>query len=101
MSPLPPRKKQVFVGTFIHCLSRGELEYLHETALFVDENGVIVRAEGSCNEERAKGVAEDLGWKEDVSFKVGASGQFFFPGFIGTYVLSALVEQRGRQLSTS
>jgi guanine deaminase len=83
MSRLPLRKKQVFIGSFIHCLSRSELEYLHETAVFVDEKGVIVRVEESCNVERARGVVKELGWDGEVGFKVGGEGQFFFPGFIG------------------
>jgi len=85
MSRLPPRKKQVFIGSFIHCLSKSELEYLHDTAVFVDEKGVILRVEGSCNVEKAREVVKELGWDGEVGFKVGGKGQFFFPGFIGAH----------------
>ena len=84
MSRLPPRKKQVFIGSFIHCLSKSELEYLHDTAVFVDEKGVILKVEGSCNLEKATEMVKGLGWDGKVDFKVGEKGQFFFPGFIGT-----------------
>jgi guanine deaminase len=73
------------LGTFIHSKNLDKLEYLHNTAVCVDEKGVIVAIEPECNQAKAEGILfPKLGWsREDVSVKVAKPGQFFFPGFIG------------------
>ena len=81
--------RSVFLGTFIHSKSLEELEFLHDTAVFVDEKGTIVAVEQGCGQREAEGVVfPKLGWTEDeVTVKLAKPGQFFFPGFIGAYPL--------------
>lgn len=79
-------KNQIFWGSFIHCQSRDELEYLHNIAVFVDgSSGRIAAIEPQCDVQRAKrDVLPRLGWNPfDVSVTACRPGQFFFPGFIG------------------
>jgi guanine deaminase len=75
----------LFLGSFIHSKSLDELEYLHDTAICVDEHGVIVAVEPGLDLAKAEEVLfSKLGWeKENVTVKVAKAGQFFFPGFIG------------------
>lgn len=75
----------VFLGSFIHSKSLDELEYLHDTAVFVDEKGVIVAIEEKCDLKKAEEtICPKLGWSHsDVTIRTAKPGQFFFPGFIG------------------
>jgi len=77
--------RSLFLGLFIHCKSLEELEFLHDTAVLVDEKGVIVAIEPKCDQSRAEEtLLPRLGWsREEVSVRVAKAGQFFFPGFIG------------------
>ncbi|TGJ80116.1 hypothetical protein E0Z10_g8649 [Xylaria hypoxylon] len=84
-----PDKNQVFLGTFIHSKSLGELEYLHNTAVCVDASGKIVAIETNCNQQKAvETLYARLGWSLDnVSVTLTRDGrQFFFPGFVDTHV---------------
>jgi len=87
-------KDSVFVGTFIHSKSLDTLEYLQNTAVFVDRHGKIVLVEPECDLQRAKeALIPRLGWTlEGVNITIAGEGQFFFPGFIGMfrYVVSML-----------
>lgn len=85
-------RKSIFLGSFVHSKSLDELELLHDTAVFVDEKGVIVAIEQKCDEQRAlQVISPKLGWSSgEVSVRVAAPGQFFFPGFIGQYKSHAL-----------
>jgi guanine deaminase len=77
-------KKTLFLGTFVHSKTLDVLEYLENTAVFVDESGTIVAVERDCSEEDAKKVSARLEWEEaDVETVKAKDGQFFFPGFIG------------------
>lgn len=77
--------KSLFLGSFIHSKSLDELEYLHDSAVCVDEKGTIVAIETEYDLKRAeKMLFPHLGWSaEDVTIKTAKAGQFFFPGFIG------------------
>jgi guanine deaminase len=77
--------KSLFLGSFIHSKSLDELEYLHDSAVCVDENGVIVALEkGYDLKEAEETLFPKLGWSTgDVTVKTAKPGQFFFPGFIG------------------
>ncbi|KAJ9137304.1 Metallo-dependent hydrolase [Pleurostoma richardsiae] len=81
-------QKQLFLGTFIHSISLDELEYLHDTALCVDENGKIVAIEKDCDQKKAEDVLyPKLGWAAaEVTVSACKDGQFFFPGFIDTHL---------------
>ncbi|KAI0879430.1 guanine deaminase [Hypoxylon argillaceum] len=82
-------KNQVFIGTFIHSKSLGELEYLHNAAVCVDASGKIVAIEPNCNQQKAvETVYAKLGWGLDnVAVTVARdANQFYFPGFIDTHV---------------
>lgn len=75
----------LFLGSFIHSKSLEELEFSHDTAICVDEKGVIVAIESGFDQNKAEEVLfPKLGWtKGEVAVKVAKPGQFFFPGFIG------------------
>jgi guanine deaminase len=79
------QNKYLFLGSFIHSESLVTLEFLHDTAVFVDENGVIVAIEKDCDQEKAEGTMfSQLNWsRAEVTVKIAKPGQFFFPGFIG------------------
>lgn len=81
--------KSVFLGDFVHCKDLDNLETLESTAIFVDENGVIVSIEAGCDLKKAEEISiPRLGWeKRDVTVRVAKKGQFFFPGFIGMLIL--------------
>ncbi|TVY40427.1 putative guanine deaminase, partial [Lachnellula occidentalis] len=80
--------KSVFLGSFIHSKRLDELEYLHDTAVFVDEKGVIVAIEKDCDLKNAEEtICPKLGWsRSDVTIRTAEPGQFFFPGFIDTHI---------------
>jgi guanine deaminase len=81
--------KKLFLGSFVHSKALDKLEYLHNTAVFVDESGTIAAVEQECNETKAKEtVLPRLGWDQaDVEVVTAEDGQFFFPGFIGEWYL--------------
>jgi guanine deaminase len=80
-----PTGKSLLLGSFIHSKSLDELEYLHDSAVCVDEKGVIVAIEKGCDLKKAEvTLFPKLGWSaRDVTVKTAKPGQFFFPGFIG------------------
>ncbi|KAG5951764.1 hypothetical protein E4U53_002325 [Claviceps sorghi] len=84
-----PRRFQILLGTFIHSKARDELEYLHDAAVAVDEQGrirAVVRDRGSVGDARDK-VLRSMGWRiDEVDVVECGEGQFFFPGFIDTHV---------------
>jgi guanine deaminase len=77
--------KSLFLGSFIHSKSLDKLEYLHNSAVCVDENGVIVAIEEDYDLEKAEETLfPKLAWSTgDVTVKTAKPGQFFFPGFVG------------------
>jgi guanine deaminase len=77
--------KSLFLGSFIHSKSLDELEFLHETAVCVDDKGVIVAIEKACDQKKTEETLfPKLGWAVgEVSVRIAEPGQFFFPGFIG------------------
>lgn len=103
---LSPPPNQVFIGTFIHSKALDELEYLHNTAVFVDgSTGKIVAVEKGIKEgEPGHGSQLDeafnkLHWSPaevkihdtttPATAKAGDEGadvNFFFPGFIDTHI---------------
>lgn len=77
-----PAKKTIYTGTFIHSKSLGEVEFLHETAVLVDEAGKIIAIK-PCASSHDELFAE-VGWAPaEVEVKACGKEQFFFPGFIG------------------
>lgn len=106
MNATPP-PNQVFIGTFIHSRALDELEYLHDTAVFVDgPTGKIVAVERECGHSgRLEETFTKLGWSSaevkvhdttttttttaGTAGKAGGEGKdvsFFFPGFIDTHI---------------
>lgn len=78
-------QKTLFLGSFVHCKSLGELEFLHDSAVCVDEKGIIVAFEKGCDQKKVEEtVYPKLGWTAgEVTVRTSQPGQFFFPGFIG------------------
>lgn len=103
-----PSPNRLFLGTFIHSKSLGELEYLHDTAVFVEgATGRIAAVERDCDRTRTVDeVFVRLGWSAaettildlssssltNVAGNVGGSSdkdknvKFFFPGFVDTHI---------------
>jgi len=82
------RGKSLFLGSFIHSKSLEELEFLHDTAVCVDDKGVVAAIEqigkGLDQKKAEESIYPRLGWSVgDVSVHIAQPGQFFFPGFIG------------------
>ncbi|KAI0382112.1 guanine deaminase [Hypomontagnella monticulosa] len=88
MAPQENEKNQLFLGTFIHSISLGELEYLQDTAVCVGKSGKIIAVEIKCGQKEAEEILyPKLGWDaNDVAVTIAGEGQFFFPGFIDTHV---------------
>jgi guanine deaminase len=81
----PAGGKSLFLGSFIHSKGLDELEFLHETAICVDDRGVIVAIQKARDQKAAEETLfPQLGWTVGkVSVRIAKPGQFFFPGFIG------------------
>ncbi|KAK4456908.1 Metallo-dependent hydrolase [Cladorrhinum samala] len=85
-------KRQIFIGTFIHSSSLTKLEYLHNTAIAVSSDGIIVAIEPECDASKAKSLlVPKLGWDSGpVSVEIldisSQNSKFFFPGFIDTHL---------------
>ncbi|KAJ1331768.1 guanine deaminase [Microdochium nivale] len=84
----PPACPQIFLGSFVHSVALGQLDYLHNTAICVDSSGKIVAVQPDCDRSTAEQtLIPKLGWdKNNVTFTASGPGQFFFPGFIDTHV---------------
>jgi guanine deaminase len=108
----PPPPNQVFIGTFIHSKALDELEYLHNTAVFVEgATGTIVAIERECDLTRTLDETFNrLDWSaaeckifdtsptsDDGSSAIPTTPsppppppppavRFFFPGFIDTHI---------------
>ncbi|KUI54961.1 putative guanine deaminase [Cytospora mali] len=82
----PPN--QVFIGTFVHSKSLDELEYLHNTAVFVDgSTGKIVAVEREGDHSgRLDETFNKLGWSPAEASNKNGDVNFFFPGFIDTHI---------------
>ncbi|XXG94118.1 hypothetical protein Hte_000370 [Hypoxylon texense] len=84
------KKSQIFLGTFIHSIKLGELQYMHDTAVCVDRSGKIVAVEPQCDMEVEKfkeTLCQKLEWDvHDLALTITKEGQFFFPGFIDTHI---------------
>lgn len=83
--PTPINEKTLFLGSFVHSKDLANLEFLHDSAVCVDETGVIVALERDCGRKTAEDtVLPKLGWTVDeIQIRAAQPGQFFFPGFIG------------------
>lgn len=104
MNTTPPQHNQVFIGTFIHSKALDELEYLHDTAVFVDgPTGKIVAVEAVERNGGDHGITSGrlaetftkLGWspsevKTHDTIRRARAGEgdvsFFFPGFVDTHI---------------
>ncbi|KAL2153786.1 hypothetical protein VTH82DRAFT_4941 [Thermothelomyces myriococcoides] len=81
-------RNKVFLGSFVHSKALNKLEYLHQTAVFVDKSGKIIAIEKDCDESKARElIFPRFGWAEaDVEVVKAKEEQFFFPGFIDTHI---------------
>lgn len=81
-------QKSIYFGTFVFSQSLDTFSYQRDAVVCVDEKGIIKAFE----KEYQQGVTVSetllnrLGWKEsDVTILRSQKGQFFFPGFIGSF----------------
>ncbi|KAK4192395.1 putative guanine deaminase [Podospora australis] len=89
---------KIFLGTFIHSRSLTELEYLHNAAVAVDAEGLIVAIEKdldlstpSLTRSAAHSLLSKLNWDDssssvEITSTNPSKSQFFFPGFIDTHL---------------
>ncbi|RKF65501.1 putative guanine deaminase [Golovinomyces cichoracearum] len=80
-----PARKSIFIGTFIFCRDLNTLERLKDTAICVNDQGVIVAIERKFKQEVqfTQILLSRLGWIDsEVVICRSEEGQFFFPGFI-------------------
>lgn len=78
---MSPQRKLLLLGTFVHSKTQQHLEFLHNAAVAVDEQGKIAAIERDAADSR---LLKQLGWNEaEVDVTTAAEGQFFFPGFVG------------------
>ncbi|TQS35015.1 hypothetical protein Golomagni_04579 [Golovinomyces magnicellulatus] len=83
-----PARKSIFIGTFIFCRDLNTLERLKDTAVCVNDQGVIIAMERNFNQEAqfTQILLARLGWIDSkVVVYRSKEGQFFFPGFIGSF----------------
>jgi guanine deaminase len=77
-------KYSVYLGTFIHSKSLGEVEILHDNAIYVNEQGRIVVIAKGVDDDSVRSHLSRLGWPQgSVVVRACEKEQFFFPGFIG------------------
>ncbi|KAI1774109.1 guanine deaminase [Hypoxylon cercidicola] len=89
MAPPHHGKNQVFLGTFIHSVKLGELQYMHDAMVCVDASGTIVAVVPQVNPKdfRETLVQKLPSWEpQDLVVTAAEEGQFFFPGFIDTHI---------------
>ncbi|KAI9050491.1 hypothetical protein LZ554_005654 [Drepanopeziza brunnea f. sp. 'monogermtubi'] len=84
----PTSEKTLFLGSFVHSKTLGNLEFLHDSAVCVDEKGLIVAIERDCDQKKVQEtVLPRLGWTAgEISVRASQRGQFFFPGFVDTHI---------------
>lgn len=89
---MSPQRKLLLLGTFVHSKTQQHLEFLHNAAVAVDEQGKIAAIErdvAEASEAQAR-LLTQLGWDEaEVDVTAAAEGQFFFPGFVGEFLFSS------------
>ena len=73
------RTRRVFHGSFVHSLGKRELEYLRDTALGVDEHGVIAFVEPASSREELEEVLNRYHW-QDADVRRLDRGDFVIPG---------------------
>jgi guanine deaminase len=82
-TPSPPLKRRVLHGTAIHSKSLTEIEYLRNTLIGVDENGVIAFLERDVEAGKIEEIVVKHGWSLDDSETERVSlkrGEFLIPG---------------------
>lgn len=90
---LPPLKRTIYTGTFIHTPTPGYLEIIENGAIGVDENGIIIFVVKLLENHQvkvvAKRVAETYGWDHGADVVACGHGRssFWFPGFVGRSLL--------------
>ncbi|KAK9900614.1 Metallo-dependent hydrolase [Cystobasidium minutum MCA 4210] len=118
----PQSQKRVFIGSFVHSLSLRKLEYLRDTLLAVDENGVIafvVSSNEEHDETQFNGAGDNgqqgrkrqgIKTEQDVQFILSQQGwelaetqviwlkrgEFIIPGLIDTHTHAPQYPNLGR-----
>lgn len=80
MDELKTLRGSIYVGAFIHCKTLQQLEICDNSAIGVDEHGVIQFVERDAPDAHA--IARARGWAYYGVVRA-SSTQFFFPGFVG------------------
>ncbi|KAL9583018.1 MAG: hypothetical protein Q9212_002964 [Teloschistes hypoglaucus] len=98
---MPSRlKRTIYTGTFIHTPTLGNLEIIENSAIGVDENGIIRFIE-ELSEDRsvgpaAKHIAQEHGWDDGVNVVTyECRSSFWFPGFVDTHIHASQLPNAG------
>ncbi|PHH64632.1 hypothetical protein CDD81_4243 [Ophiocordyceps australis] len=89
------RRRLLLLGTFVQTKADRQLQVMQETAIAVDEQGVIVgieraQQEGQDAHSAGQRLLGQLGWEaESVDECSSGPEGFFFPGLIDTHVHAA------------
>jgi guanine deaminase len=89
MATRTPLRRTVYIGTFLHSASLGDIEVSERTAIGVDEEGIITFIEKNLTDEQTilrciEGNGWDAGEYDLVQAPEGDGViRFWFPGFIG------------------
>ena len=85
MAATKPLRRTVYLGTFIHSKTLGELERFEEAAIGVDENGIITFIEQNLSDLFGlKTRIQRYGWDNyDLVHAPEETIGFWFPGFVG------------------
>ena len=81
--------RTIFFGPFVHCKTLQEVDICEHGAIGVDETGIIAFIEREVQE--LDPVVKKHGWEDCRVVRIYDSG-FFFPGFIGTYLICPIAE---------
>ncbi|KAK5001199.1 hypothetical protein LTR66_000077 [Elasticomyces elasticus] len=76
-------RKAIYLGTFVHCKTLQELEICPNSAIGVDEMGVIAFVDRHVKDPSS--IKSRPGW-EDAETVAASESSFFFPGFIDTHI---------------
>lgn len=74
--------RNIYLGPFAHSINLKELEICPDSAIGVDEYGIIAFVERGDGPGVIESVQAREGWENAVIHRIPGRG-FYFPGFVG------------------